>query len=35
MSVKDITPVSRPDMPVAPDTAGNAAFNAGEAGDEP
>jgi len=35
MSVKDITPVSRPDMPVAPDTAGNAAFNAGEAGVEP
>jgi hypothetical protein len=35
MSVKEMTPVSRPEMPVAPDTAGNAAFNAGEAGEEP
>lgn len=35
MSVREMTPVSRPEMPEAPDTAGKAAFSAGEAGEEP
>jgi hypothetical protein len=35
MSVKVMTPVSRPEIPVVPDTAGNAEFSKGEAGVEP
>jgi hypothetical protein len=35
MSVREITPVSRPEMPEVLDTAGNAAFSVGEAGEEP
>jgi hypothetical protein len=35
MSVSDITPVSRPEIPVVPDTTGNDDVRAGEAGDEP
>jgi hypothetical protein len=34
MSVKEMTPVSRPEIPVVPDTAGNAAFNPGDGAGE-